>query len=110
MFGSGTELRKGYGETEVGSENMHVQNERKPCLGRNLNGLLDIGWFGESLPSFSGQYPFNLNLSIEWLKMVKVLTRKCEIMWRWYWVNGIDGFVSLDTKEIRRPIPVKTVT
>lgn len=31
---------------------MHVQSEGKLCLGRNPNGLLDIGGFGESLPFF----------------------------------------------------------
>lgn len=32
----------------------------KNILGRQSDGLLDIGWFGESLPVFSGECNCNL--------------------------------------------------
>lgn len=52
MSDSGLNLEKDVEKLEELKRCVHVQSEGKLCLGRNPNGLLDIGGFGESLPFF----------------------------------------------------------
>lgn len=100
-----TEFRKRGRETGVGWQNIHVQSEGKLCLRGSWNELLGPGWFGDRVPVFSSEYSFNLKLSAEWLTVVNVLTKKCEIMWRWARVNRSDRAVNLGGKKIRTSLP-----
>lgn len=84
---SGLNLEKDVEKLEELKRYVHVQSEGKLCLGRNPDGLLDIGGFGESLPfSFPNEFFQCIMLN----DLMVTILKEYEIKWRWGWVTRFD--------------------